>query len=54
MGSGKLATIDWFILAIYFALIVSVGLLTVRFASRSIADYFLGGRRIPWWALGRY
>jgi Na+/proline symporter len=52
MGGGKLATIDWLILATYFVLIVAVGVLTARFASRSIADYFLGGRRIPWWALG--
>jgi Na+/proline symporter len=52
MGGGKLATIDWLILAVYFGLIVAVGVLAARFASRSIADYFLGGRRIPWWALG--
>jgi solute:Na+ symporter, SSS family len=52
MNSARLATIDWLILGGYFVLIVAVGVVAARFASRSISDYFLGGRRIPWWVLG--
>ncbi|MGH7946967.1 MAG: sodium:solute symporter family transporter, partial [Opitutaceae bacterium] len=48
----QLATIDWLVLAVYFVLVVLVGSLAARFASRSIHDYFLGGRRLPWWVLG--
>lgn len=52
MDSVRLATIDWLILGAYFVLIVAVGMIVARLASRSISDYFLGGRRIPWWVLG--
>jgi len=48
----QLATIDWLILGGYFVLIVIVGMIVARLASRSISHYFLGGRRIPWWVLG--
>lgn len=52
MDNVDLATIDWLILAGYFVLTLMVGLTLARLASRSINDYFLGGRRIPWWILG--
>ena len=50
MDNIHLATIDWLILATYFVLTLVVGLIVARMASRSIRDYFLGGRRVPWWA----
>lgn len=52
MDGIQLATIDWFVLGAYFTLVLAVGVVAARFASRSISDYFLGGRRIPWWVLG--
>lgn len=52
MDGVQLATVDWLILGAYFALMIAVGMVAARFASRSISDYFLGGRRIPWWMLG--
>ena len=52
MDGVQLATIDWLILGGYFVLIVIVGMIVARLASRSISHYFLGGRRIPWWVLG--
>ena len=52
MDGIRLAAIDWLILGGYFVLIIAVGMIVARLASRSISDYFLGGRRIPWWVLG--
>ncbi len=44
--------VDQLIIATYFVLVVVVGVLLSRAASRGLTDYFLGGRRIPWWVLG--
>lgn len=52
MENFQLATIDMLILGGYFLSTLLVGLFVARLASRSINDYFLGGRKIPWWALG--
>jgi Na+/proline symporter len=52
VNGAQLATIDWLILGAYFVVVVAVGVIVRRLASRSISDYFLGGRRIPWWILG--
>lgn len=48
----KLAWIDWAIIAVYFAISLSIGLYFTRRASRSTEQYFLGGRSIPWWLGG--
>jgi Na+/proline symporter len=43
--------IDWTIVAVYLAWIVWDGLrLTKR--SKELEGYFLGGRNLPWWAVG--
>lgn len=47
-----LTALDWAILASYFALSLGVGLAFTRRASRSTEEYFLAGRRIPWWLAG--
>lgn len=47
-----LAWIDWVIVAVYFVLSLSVGLMFTRRASRSTENYFLGGRTVPWWLAG--
>jgi len=52
MDEINLETIDIVIISSYFVMIIVVGLVLSRLASRSINDYFLGGRRIPWWILG--
>ena len=48
----KLAPIDFAILAGYFVLTVSTGLYFARKAKRSMLDYFLGHRAMPWWLAG--
>jgi Na+/proline symporter len=47
-----LAPVDIAIVVAYFACAVGVGAFLSRFASRGISDYFLGGRKIPWWVMG--
>ena len=48
----KLAGLDFLVLAGYFALTLAVGLYFARRAKRSMVDYFLSGRSMPWWIAG--
>jgi solute:Na+ symporter, SSS family len=47
-----LTTLDWIIIASYFAVSAAIGLALSRRGGRSVTDYFLGGRRLPWWLAG--
>jgi Na+/proline symporter len=47
-----LSTSDYVIICVYFTLLVGLGFYLKKKASSSIEDYFIGGRRLPWWALG--
>ncbi len=44
--------IDYSIILIYLCVLVAIGLILRRKASKDIDAYFLGGRSIPWWVLG--
>lgn len=46
-----LSAIDWLVIALYLGGIIALG---VRFGreQRTTQDYFLGGRKVPWWAVG--
>jgi Na+/proline symporter len=44
--------IDWAIVVAFFAVILLVGVLVAKRAGKSSAEYFLGGRSMPWWLLG--
>jgi SSS family solute:Na+ symporter len=48
----KLHTIDFAIVAGYFVLILGLGLFFARRAKRSMLDYFLSARSMPWWLAG--
>ena len=43
--------IDWAVVVLYFLLMLAVGLYFTRRASRSVADYFVSGRDLPWWVI---
>jgi len=43
---------DAVIIIVYLAVIVMVGVIMQRRASAGIDSYFLGNRKMPWWALG--
>lgn len=47
-----MATVDWVIVALYLAVVTVIGLLFVKKASGSIAEYFVAGRNLPWWLAG--
>jgi SSS family solute:Na+ symporter len=47
-----LGTIDYAIVAAYFALIIGMGIYFGRKARRSMLDYFLSRRSMPWWLAG--
>ena len=47
-----LTTADWIVVALYGALTLSIGLRLARRAGRSVDDYFVAGRSLPWWIAG--
>lgn len=47
-----LATIDYVIIVSYIVISLVVGLVYTRKASRSVEDFFLSGRSLPWWLVG--
>ena len=48
----KLVLSDWLIIALYFLISAAIGLAYTRKASRSLEDYFVSGRALPWWLAG--
>ena len=47
-----LGTTDYYIIGGYFLALVGLGIYLSRRATKSLDEYFLGGRSLPWWALG--
>ncbi|MBI4467591.1 MAG: Na+:solute symporter [Acidobacteria bacterium] len=47
-----LSTVDWIILAAYFALTFGVAWMLRGRAQRSLTDFFVSGRGVPWWIAG--
>ena len=48
----KLFFSDWLVVTLYFLISAAIGLAYTRKASRSLADYFVSGRALPWWLAG--
>ena len=44
--------LDWAIIAIYFVFVALIGVAMAGRAGRSLSDYFLGSRSLPWWLAG--
>jgi len=47
-----LTLLDWSIIAAYFAVSLAIGLFYSRRAGRSVNEFFLSGRNLPWWLAG--
>ena len=47
-----LATVDILIIVSFLVLVTVIGYVMSRIASKGLDDYFLGGKRIPWYVLG--
>jgi solute:Na+ symporter, SSS family len=43
---------DWLIILLYFVASAAIGLAYTRKAGKSLADYFVSGRSLPWWLAG--
>ncbi len=48
----RLSTLDIVVLIVYFVVMIGVGILVTRRASKNLDSYFLGGNSMPWWLLG--
>ena len=48
----RLIFTDWLIIAVYFFISAAIGLAYTRKAGRSLTDYFVSGRALPWWLAG--
>ena len=48
----KLAAVDWLFIAWYFIISISLGLYYSKRAGKSVSEYFVSGRSLPWWLLG--
>lgn len=48
----NLALGDWLVIAAYFVLAAGIGLVFAGRGGRSLSDYFVGGRQLPWWLVG--
>ena len=47
-----LMSLDWIIIAAFFAITLVIGLMVAKQSGKSEEEYFLGGRNMPWWLLG--
>ncbi len=48
----RLDAFDWTVVAAYGALVLIVGVYFARRAGIGMAEFFLSGRKLPWWMLG--
>jgi len=44
--------IDWIIIALFFVILIVIGLATSKQAGKSSKEFFLSGNSMPWWMLG--
>ena len=43
--------LDWIVIAVYILFLIGLSAYLSR-GQRSVEDYYLGGRSVPWWAIG--
>ncbi|MEG2076806.1 MAG: hypothetical protein RRY34_09910, partial [Victivallaceae bacterium] len=48
----KLIALDWIIIAVFFTITISIGILSARKSAENEEEYFIGGRNMPWYLLG--
>ncbi|NLP10714.1 sodium:solute symporter [bacterium] len=47
-----LNSVDYTVIVLYFLVLVGLGFYLQNRASKSLQDYYLGGKNLPWWAMG--
>lgn len=48
----QLATFDWGIILLYFIITIILGTVITSKSGENSEEFFLGGRKMPWWLLG--
>ena len=48
----ELSILDWFIIVAYFVVTILVGIAFAGRAGKSLSDFFISGRSLPWWIAG--
>jgi Na+/proline symporter len=48
----QLTTPDWLVVIAYGIMVMAVGLYFARRAGQGVDEFFLAGRKLPWWLLG--
>ena len=48
----QLENIDWLIISSFFVLSLVIGVVVSKKSGKNITEFFLSGRKMPWWLLG--
>ena len=48
----QLENIDWLIISSFFILSLVIGVVVSKKSGKNITEFFLSGRKMPWWLLG--
>ena len=48
----KLENIDWLIISAFFVISLLIGVVVSKKSGKDITEFFLSGRKMPWWLLG--
>jgi len=48
----RLTRLDWIVVGSFFAINVAIGFFYGRKAGKSVGEFFLSGRNVPWWLAG--
>ena len=48
----ELATLDWLIIFLFFAVSLGIGIYVSKTSGKNANEFFLSGRSMPWWLLG--
>jgi SSS family solute:Na+ symporter len=48
----QLTLVDWLVVALYFVFNLAIGFYYKRRAGKSVSEFFLSGRNVPWWLAG--
>jgi SSS family solute:Na+ symporter len=49
---SRITSLDWLMIALYFAILLGVAWWVVRKGKDNTTDYFLAGRNLGWWVIG--
>lgn len=51
-ATSTLTSLDWVMIALYFAVLATVAWWVVSKRKKTATDYFLAGRNLSWWIVG--